>query len=84
MHERCMEGAQKVHRRCMEGVREVHRRCNANDLIGCGGDPYPIRFILGAQKVCGRCAGGAQKLCRRFAEGAMPMIWLAVVGTISQ
>ena len=36
---RCMGGVQKVHRRCTEGAWEVQRRCNANDLIGCGGDP---------------------------------------------
>ena len=39
MHRRCTEGACKVCGRCMEGVRKVHGRCNANDLIGCGGDP---------------------------------------------
>ena len=36
---RCAEGAQKVHGRCMGGAWKVHGRCNANDLIGCGGDP---------------------------------------------
>ena len=39
VHRRCTGGAWKVHRRCTEGAWEVHRRCNANDLIGCGGDP---------------------------------------------
>ena len=32
-------GVQKVHGSCAEGAWKVHRRCNANDLIGCGGDP---------------------------------------------
>ena len=32
-------GAWKVHGRCAEGVREVRGRFNANDFIGCGGDP---------------------------------------------
>ena len=36
---RCMGGVWKVHRRYAEGAWEVRRRCNANDLIGCGGDP---------------------------------------------
>ena len=36
---RFISGVQKVHGRCAEGVQEVHGRCNANDLIGCGGDP---------------------------------------------
>ena len=36
---RCAEGAQKVHGRCMGGAWKVRGRCNANDLIGCGGDP---------------------------------------------
>ena len=39
VHGRCAEGAWKVHGRCAGGVRKVHGRCNANDLIGCGGDP---------------------------------------------
>ena len=39
VHRRCMEGAWKVPGRCVEGAWELHRRCNANDLIGCGGDP---------------------------------------------
>ena len=34
-----MEGAREVCRRCTGGARKVHGRCNANDLIGCGGDP---------------------------------------------
>ena len=34
-----MEGAWKVHGKCVGGVWKVHGRCNANDLIGCGGDP---------------------------------------------
>ena len=76
MHGRCVGGARKVvegtrklHRRCTEGAREVRGRCNANDLIGCGGNPYPMRFILGARKVCERCEGGAQKVCRRCVGG---------------
>ena len=44
----------------------MYGRCNANDLIGCGGDPWPMRFILGVQKVC----GSAQKVCGRCVEGA--------------
>ena len=32
-------GAWEVCRRCTGGAQKVHRRCNANDLIGCGGDP---------------------------------------------
>ena len=28
-----------------------------------------MRFILGVQKVHGRCAEGALKVCRRCAEG---------------
>ena len=32
-------GARKVHGRCAGGVWKVRGRCNANDLIGCGGDP---------------------------------------------
>ena len=39
MHGRCVEGAQEVCGRCPGGTWEVHGRCNANDLIGCGGDP---------------------------------------------
>ena len=39
VHGRCVEGAWKVCRRCPGGTWEVHGRCNANDLIGCGGDP---------------------------------------------
>ena len=40
-----------------------------------------MRFILGVQKVCGRCVEGVREVCRRCAEGAgrctegvMPMI----------
>ena len=40
---RLLLGVQKVHGRCAGGVQKVHGRCtgrcNANDLIGCGGDP---------------------------------------------
>ena len=39
MHGKCAGGAQKLHGRCVEGAQKVHRRCNANDLIGCDGDP---------------------------------------------
>ena len=31
-------------------------------------------FILGARKVCGRCAEGVQEVHRRCPEGVMPMI----------
>ena len=48
----------------------MHGRCNANDLIGCGGDPYPMRFILDARKVCRRCVGGAWKVHGRCMGGA--------------
>ena len=36
---RCTGGAWELHGRCMGGTQEVRGRCNANDLIGCGGDP---------------------------------------------
>ena len=39
MHGMCMAGAWKVRRRCTGGAQKVRGRCNANDLIGCGGDP---------------------------------------------
>ena len=65
MRGRCAECA----RRCAEGARKVHGRCNAYDLIGCGGDPQPMRFILGAQKVRRRCTEGAWKVHRRCTEG---------------
>ena len=39
VHRRCVECVRKVCRRCAGGVQKVHGRCNANDLIGCGGDP---------------------------------------------
>ena len=51
----------------MEGVWKVHGRCNANDLIGCGGDPWPMRFSLVAWKVCGRCTEGTWKVHGRCA-----------------
>ena len=63
-----------MHRKCAGGVWKVHGRCNANDLIGCGGDPWPMRFILGVWKVHRRCAEGAWKVYGRCMEGAMPMI----------
>ena len=39
-----------------------------------------MRFILGARKVSGR----SRKVRGRCMEGVMPMISLAVVGTLSQ
>ena len=70
---RCMEGALKVHRRYMEGAQRVDfmliRFLKANDLIGCGWDPYPMIFILHAQKVHKGCVEGMQKVCRGCAEG---------------
>ena len=33
-----------------------------------------MRFILGVQKVHGRCMEGAREVCGRCAEGVMPMI----------
>ena len=39
VHGRCAGGAQEVCGRCMGGAQKVRGRCNANDLIGCGGDP---------------------------------------------
>ena len=32
-------GARKVCGKCVKGAQKVRGRCNANDLIGCGGDP---------------------------------------------
>ena len=39
MCRRCVGGAWEVHGRCVGGVQKVRGRCNANDLIGCCGDP---------------------------------------------
>ena len=47
---RCAGGERKVCRRCAGGAHEVRGRCNANDLIGCCGDLWPMRFILVVQK----------------------------------
>ena len=49
------------------------RFINTSDLIGCGGEHWPIRKLLGPHQVHARCT-----------PGACQVIWLAVVGSIDQ
>ena len=46
----------------------VIRFLNASDLIGCGGDPQPMRFILGGQRILQR--GAWRGACRVLQRGA--------------
>ena len=72
-------------------VGGYHGRFNANDLIGCSGDTWPIKcynndvtVLVGSINLSKSCLACRSLLREVTVGGSMQMIWLAVVGTLNQ
>ena len=53
----------------------IIRLVNANDLIGCDGDPQPIRFMHGGVQ---RCVEGCTEVHRGMCAGAQQCAWMGM------